>query len=60
MNRRIKKKVAKRQLIRAMQQLVDFCCEQQRLEEERRKQLAAAYERYFQKRAEMQRQRKEF
>jgi len=49
MNRRIKKKVAKRQLIKAMRQLIDFAYEQQRLEEERREQILAAYRRYFQK-----------
>lgn len=54
MNRRIKKKVAKRQLIKAMQQLIDFAYEQQRLEEERREQILAAYERYFQKMREQQ------
>jgi len=54
MNRRIKKKVAKRQLIKAMRQLIDFAYEQQRLEEERREQILAAYERYFQKMREQQ------
>ena len=49
MNKRIKKKVAKRQLIKAMRQLIDFAYEQQRLEEERREQILAAYRRYFQK-----------
>lgn len=54
MNKRIKKKVAKRQLIKAMRQLIDLVYEQQRLEEERREQILAAYERYFQKMREQQ------
>lgn len=44
MNRRIKKKVAKRQLIKAMQGLVDLAQEWERREEERTRQLVAVYE----------------
>lgn len=54
MNRRIKKKVEKRQLIMAMQGLVAWAQEQQRREEERTKRLMAAYEQYYQKRANAQ------
>lgn len=54
MNRRIKKKVAKRQLIEAMQGLVDWANEQQRREEERTKRLVAAYEQYYLKHANAQ------
>ena len=39
MNRRIKKKVAKRQLIKAMQGLVDLAQEWERWEEERTRRL---------------------
>lgn len=39
MNRRIKKKVAKRQLIKAMQGLVDLAQEWERREEERTRRL---------------------
>lgn len=44
MNRRIKKKVAKRQLIKAMQGLVDLAQEWERREEERTRRLVAVYE----------------
>ena len=54
MNRRIKKKVAKRQLIIAMQGLVDLAQEWERREEERTKRLVAAYEQYYLKRANAQ------
>lgn len=54
MNRRIKKKVAKRQLIEAMQGLVDWANEQQRREEERTRRLVAAYEQYYLKRGGVQ------
>ena len=54
MNRRIKKKVAKRQLIMAMQGLVDLAQEWERREEERTRRLVAAYEQYYQKRGDAQ------
>lgn len=54
MNRRIKKKVAKRQLIRAMQGLVDWAQEQKRLEEERTKRIVAAYEQHYLSRTKAQ------
>lgn len=54
MNRRIKKKVAKRQLIEAMQGLVDWANEQQRREEERTRRLVAAFEKSYQQRASVQ------
>ena len=54
MNRRIKKKVAKRQLIEAMQGLVDWANEQQRREGERTRRLVAAFEKSYQQRASVQ------
>ena len=54
MNRRIKKKVAKRQLIKAMHGLVDLAQEWERREEERTKRLVAVYEQYYLKRANAQ------
>lgn len=54
MNRRIKKKVAKRQLIKAMQGLVDLAQEWERREEERTKRLVAVYEQHYLKRANAQ------
>lgn len=54
MNRRIKKKVAKRQLIKAMQGLVDLAQEWERREEERTKRLVAAYEQHYLNRANAQ------
>ena len=51
MNRRIKKKVAKRQLIMAMQGLVDLAQEWERREEERTRRLVAAFEKSYQQRA---------
>ena len=54
MNRRIKKKVAKRQLIKAMQGLVDLAQEWERREEERTRRLVAAYEQYYRNRANAQ------
>ena len=54
MNRRIKKKVAKRQLIKAMQGLVDLAQEWERREEERARRLVAAFEKSYQQRASVQ------
>lgn len=54
MNRRIKKKVAKRQLIKAMQGLVDLAQEWERREEERAKRLVAVYEQHYLNRANAQ------
>lgn len=54
MNRRIKKKVEKRQLIMAVQGLVEWAQEQQRWEEERTKRIVAAYEQYYRNRANAQ------
>ena len=54
MNRRIKKKVAKRQLIKAMQGLVNLAQEWERREEERTRRLVAAFEKSYQQRASVQ------
>ncbi len=54
MNRRIKKKAAKRQLIKAMQGLVDLAQEWERREEERTRRLVAAFEKFYQQRASVQ------
>lgn len=54
MNRRIKKKVAKRQLIKAMQGLVDLAQEWERREEERTRRLVAAFEKSYQQREGVQ------
>ena len=54
MNRRIKKKVAKRQLIKAMQGLVDLAQEWERREEERTRRLVVAFEKSYQQRASVQ------
>lgn len=54
MNRRIKKKVAKRQLIKAMQGLVDLAQEWERREEERTRRLVAVYEQHYRNRAPAQ------
>lgn len=54
MNRRIKKKVAKRQLIKAMQGLVDLAQEWERREEERTRRLVAIYEQQYRNRAHAQ------
>lgn len=54
MNRRIKKKVAKRQLIKAMQGLVDLAQKWERREEERTRRLVAVYEQHYLNRAHAQ------
>lgn len=54
MNRRIKKKVAKRQLIKAMQGLVELAQEWERREEERTRRLVAVYEQHYLNRAQAQ------
>ena len=54
MNRRIKKKVAKRQLIKAMQGLVDLAQEWERREEEQTRRLMAAFEKSYQQRTSVQ------
>ena len=54
MNRRIKKKVAKRQLIKAMRGLVDLAQEWERREEERTRRLVAIYEQHYRNRAQAQ------
>ena len=54
MNRRIKKKVAKRQLIKAMQGLVDLAQEWERREEKRTRRLVAIYEQHYLNRANAQ------
>lgn len=47
MNKRIKKKVAKRQMIEAMRELVELAQEMERREKERTRRLVAAYEQYY-------------
>ena len=47
MNKRIKKKVAKRQMITAMRELVELAQEMERWEEERKQRYVEAFEQYY-------------
>ena len=47
MNKRIKKKVAKRQMIEAVRGIVELAQEMERWEEERKRQYVEAFEQYY-------------
>ena len=47
MNKRIKKKVAKWQMIAAMRELVELAQEMERREEERKRRYVEAFEQYY-------------
>ncbi|WP_190278493.1 hypothetical protein [[Clostridium] symbiosum] len=47
MNKRIKKKVAKRQMIAAMRELVELAQEMERWEEECKRRYVEAFEQYY-------------
>ena len=52
MNRRIRKKVAKRRLEKAIRGLIDYALEQAQKEEEIKRRLLESYDRYYRERTQ--------